>query len=112
MQRGSTTGIYHNKRLPWRQSQRERLHFWVHNETDTPVPVLVDRSAQGLGVVSEQYSSQELRDKWLDVGLAGGPAQCDKTDGTCEEMANEINFLDRVRKEFGAQYKYVLDLDG
>jgi hypothetical protein len=111
-QRGSTTGLFHKKGLPWRQSQRERLHTFAQNDTAAPLPILIDRTSQNKGVVVEEYPMNQLNQHWIDAGVSGEPVQCDQDDGTCDEMAREIKFLGRVRKEFGAQYKYVLDIDG
>lgn len=35
--------------------------------------------------------------------------KCNQADGTCDEMAAEIKFKDRVAPEDAAKYKYVLD---
>ncbi|KAK8869838.1 hypothetical protein IAR55_000406 [Kwoniella newhampshirensis] len=103
--RGSATGLSHNKKTRWRSSQRERLHFLAHNTSNTHDLLLSDGSVR-------VYDHQELADKWLDVGLSGVPVQCDKEDGSCDDMAREIKFLDRVSKEDSLKYKYVLDVDG
>ncbi|WWD15888.1 hypothetical protein CI109_100312 [Kwoniella shandongensis] len=104
--RGSATGLSHNKKTPWRSSQRERLHFFAHNSSSGDTTLLLPDGSTGV------YNHQELADKWLDVGLSGVPVQCNKEDGSCDDMAREIKFLDRVRKEDSLKYKYVIDVDG
>nr|XP_019013499.1 uncharacterized protein I206_01567 [Kwoniella pini CBS 10737]OCF52280.1 hypothetical protein I206_01567 [Kwoniella pini CBS 10737] len=105
--RGSATGLFHSRKTPWRSSQRERLHFFANNETasDEEVSVLLPNGKIG------EYTRNQLN-KWLDAGLSGAPSQCDQADGSCDDMAREINFMGRVRKEDSLKYKYVIDVDG
>ncbi|KAL7423911.1 hypothetical protein Q5752_001496 [Cryptotrichosporon argae] len=107
--RGSTTGSFHSKKLPWRQSQRERLHFFANNNSDAEVDVLVDRNGK-LGL--EPWSRATLNEAWMDIGLAGQPTQCSRSDGSCDDMAREINFMPPVPKEHAVSFKYVIDVDG
>ncbi|KIR74135.1 hypothetical protein I310_01732 [Cryptococcus deuterogattii CA1014] len=103
--RGTATGLSHDKLSAWRQSQRERLHWFGNNMTGTVPLLLPDGSIK-------HWDRADLVDKWLDVGLSGGPTQCNVEDGTCDAMAKEIDFKDRVSKEDGIKYKYVIDVDG
>lgn len=68
MQRGSATGLFHDKNKPWRQSQRERLHWFGTNMTGTVPLLLPDGSIK-------DWDRADLVDKWLDIGLSGGPTQ-------------------------------------
>lgn len=43
---------------------------------------------------------------------AANHAQCKIEDGTCDEMAEEIEFMGRVRKEDAVRFKFVIDVDG
>ncbi|RSH91311.1 hypothetical protein EHS25_009610 [Saitozyma podzolica] len=110
--RGTSTGLHHNKETPWRSSQRDRLHFFAHNTSTASTPILVDRTKSGGRLELEEWSVKELNEKWLDIGLSGGPAQCNQEDGTCDVMAKEIDFMDRVRKEDSVKYKFAVDVDG
>jgi hypothetical protein len=87
-QRGSATGLHHSKDTLWRQSQRERLHFFAHNASGGAVDVLVDRAGAGgvavgeeggqggeRGVRVDQWRVREMNERWLDVGLSGKPVQ-------------------------------------
>ncbi|WVQ98701.1 hypothetical protein IAU59_005832 [Kwoniella sp. CBS 9459] len=105
--RGTATGLFHNKKTPWRQSQRERLHFLSHNVSsfEDVIPLLLPNNEIA------EFTREQLG-VYLDVGLTGKPNQCDQEDGTCDEMANEIDFMSRVSKEHSLQYKYVVDVDG
>ncbi|WVR05243.1 hypothetical protein IAU60_002255 [Kwoniella sp. DSM 27419] len=106
--RGSATGLSHHKTTAWRQSQRERLHFFAHDHNVSAkhtLPLLLPNGE------TRQYTKEELG-KWLDMGLSGQPVQCNKEDGSCDDMAREIDFMPRVHKEFGYQFKYVMDVDG
>ncbi|ODO03427.1 hypothetical protein L198_02274 [Cryptococcus wingfieldii CBS 7118] len=103
--RGTATGSFHSKRDPWRSSQRERLHFFSTN-TSGSVDLLLPNLA------SRSVPRQDVLDAWFDVGLSGGPVQCSEEDGSCADMAREIEFKGRVKKEDGAKYRYVVDVDG
>nr|AAR84598.1 Cap4p [Cryptococcus neoformans var. neoformans] len=103
--RGSATGLFHDKNKPWRQSQRERLHWFGTNMTGTVPLLLPDGSIK-------DWDRADLVDKWLDIGLSGGPTQCDAEDGSCAAMAEEIDFKNRVTKQDAIKYKYVIDVDG
>ncbi|OXG32358.1 hypothetical protein C367_01126 [Cryptococcus neoformans Ze90-1] len=103
--RGTATGLFHDKFSAWRQSQRERLHWFGTNTTGTVPLLLPDGSIKDWG-------RADLVDKWLDVGLSGGPTQCNVEDGTCAVMAEEIDFKDRVNKQESLKYKYMIDVDG
>ncbi|RXK36431.1 hypothetical protein M231_06275 [Tremella mesenterica] len=107
--RGTATGSFHNKKIPWRGSQRERLHFLAHNNSEATAPILVKRDGRW---VTESYPVQEMNEAWLDVGLSDGPTQCSEEDGSCDELEMEIDFMPRVRKEDAVKYKYVIDVDG
>jgi beta-1,2-xylosyltransferase len=74
-QRGTSTGLHHNKETPWRSSQRDRLHFFAHNASTANIPILVDKTKSGGRLELEEWSVKELNEKWLDIGLSGGPAQ-------------------------------------
>lgn len=71
--RGSATGAFHNSETPWRSGQRERLHFFAQNKSDSFVPLLLSDHKGTTTVVD--WSVRELNEKWLDVGLSGSPAQ-------------------------------------
>jgi hypothetical protein len=94
---------------------------------------LVDRTTTGGGIEHEEFSVKEMNERWLDVGLSGKPVQvsvggdvqcakgrrrladclkCKVEDGTCDEMAEEIEFMGRVRKEDAVRFKIVIDVDG
>ncbi|OXG71060.1 hypothetical protein C352_01166 [Cryptococcus neoformans CHC193] len=103
--RGTATGLFHDKFSAWRQSQRERLHWFGTNTTGTVPLLLPDGSIK-------DWDRANLVDKWLDVGLSGGPTQCNVEDGTCAVMAEEIDFKDRVNKQESLKYKYMIDVDG
>lgn len=96
--------------MPWRHSQRERLHYFANNQSDGTTPILIDRGAKGLQV--EDYPVKLLNEQWFDVGLAGGPAQCETSDGSCQELQNEFDWKDTIRGPEGLTYKYVIDVDG
>ncbi|KIR60323.1 hypothetical protein I314_03614 [Cryptococcus bacillisporus CA1873] len=109
--RGSSTGDSYSKRPDghtWRQSHRPRLALKTQ-ATEGEDDVWVQR---GKMWEKETWSVARLNEAYMDVGLTGGPHQCKKEDGTCDEMEQEIIFKDRVAPEDSAKYKYVFDIDG
>lgn len=71
-QRGTATGLFHDKLNAWRQSQRERLHWFGNNMTGTVPLLLPDGSIK-------HWDRADLVDKWSDVGLSGGPTQVSRS---------------------------------
>ncbi|EIW68082.1 hypothetical protein TREMEDRAFT_63970 [Tremella mesenterica DSM 1558] len=108
--RGSGTGDAYSKRknYNWRQSHRTRLALMAQRR-DGDEEVWVKRGREW---EKEKWGVGKLNEAYLDVGMSGKPHQCKQEDGTCDEMASEIKFLDRVPQEKAAQYKYVFDVDG
>lgn len=107
--RGSPTGIYHNKKMPWRQAQRERLHYFANNMSDATAPVLIQDKD---GLHTENFPLKVMNEAWFDVGLFGGPSQCSEEDGTCDEMETEFEWRPSVRGDEALEYKYIVDVDG
>lgn len=108
--RGSATGMYHDMGTPWHKSQRERLHVFANNQAADKVPVLIDRGAGG--VKEELFSVKSMGAKWFDIGLAGGPVQCDESDGSCEELRKAFEWRQYMNKEESVANKFVVDVDG
>jgi beta-1,2-xylosyltransferase len=55
---------------------------------------------------------KEMGEFYMDAKLADGPWQCDGGDGTCDEMANEIDFAPKDGAERSNEFKYVFDVSG
>lgn len=108
--RGSSTGDSYSvrKNYDWRRSHRPRLHLMMQNETGN-VDIWIKHGREW---AEEEWSTAKVNEYYMDVGLTGKPHQCNQADGTCDEMAKEIKFKDRVQPEDAAKYKYVLDVDG
>lgn len=115
--RGSTTGSHFFKKS-WRDSHRNRLHFIATSEEEEEeVPILVEEANGRLRTIN--FSPRELNKAYMDVGLAGKVIQCDKKDGACEDMEENIKFLPRVSTPhdpywggiyWGQNHKYTLDV--
>ncbi|WWD04614.1 hypothetical protein V865_002685 [Kwoniella europaea PYCC6329] len=114
--RGSTTGDSYSKRkdYTWHQSHRPRLALMTQDGQvgEKQIWVKARGRTDGGAWNKESWSINRLNEAYMDIGLTGGPHQCKKEDGTCDEMAKEIQFKDRVRPEDAAKYKYVFDIDG
>lgn len=104
--RGSTTGNHFTIK-DWRRSHRIALHF-LANGQDGQEAVLVEDPKKGL--VSKSFSKKVLNERYLDIGLVGRPIQCEKKDGTCEEMTAKIDFKPRAAPNLGSKYKYAVDV--
>lgn len=123
--RGSATGLFHSVDNAWRDSQRERLHWFAQNDSTATAPILLNRNGQ---VDVAELEVKAMNEHWLDVGLSGQPVQvsqrCAPMHGVelirvlqcapeaCEQMAKEINFMPRVSKESQLKYKFQMDVDG
>ncbi|KAJ9107286.1 hypothetical protein QFC21_000733 [Naganishia friedmannii] len=105
--RGTSTGDSYSKRkgdptYNWRSQHRTRLALMAQNKTGE-AEVWVNRHGTW---EPEYWNVQKLNDAYLDIGLTGKPHQCNQEDGTCDEMAAEIEFKDRVSPEKAADYKF------
>lgn len=89
--RGTTTGLWHSKKLAWRLAQRERLSL-LANDFEGHANVLVPVRG-GMAIERQILGSEVANERWLDVGFSSLPSQCDKTDGT----VSTIGDLTRVR---------------
>lgn len=107
--RGRSTGSHHSKKWNWRDSHRIRLHGLAHNLSlaDDQVSVLVETKHEKLR--RKTFRRQELNDAYLDVGLISPAMQCDRLDGTCDDMEQEIEFVRPVWSKSGGS-KYKLDV--
>lgn len=111
--RGLATGLQHNKNTgaKWRDSHRERLHFLANDASSTPKSILEPVGVSGRAVENE-YPVNMLGQYYMDVKLSGGHWQCDGSDGTCDEMNEEIEFGSKDSPERSNAFKYVFDTDG
>jgi beta-1,2-xylosyltransferase len=111
--RGRSTGLDHNKGngAKWRQSHRERLHWLANDKTSKVHNVLAPVGKTGEAQVIS-YPLRSLGQYYMNAKLITGPWQCNEGDGTCKEMANEIEFAGESSWEESNQYKYIIDVDG
>ena len=109
--RGLATGLQHNKKggANWRNSHRERLHQLANDRTGGTADVLLPVGSTGEADL-EVMPKRELGQFYMDVKLADGPWQCDGGDGTCSEMADEIEFAPKDNTERANEFKYVFDV--
>lgn len=101
--RGTTTGDSYSKRkgYDWHRSHRPRLVLMANAKKGER-----DVWVQKNGVWKKQrYSLAELNEKWMDIAITNDPHQCNKEDGTCDEMARELTKKDRLNHEAAAKYK-------
>jgi hypothetical protein len=78
-----------DRNTPWRKSHRFRLHFHAQNQSDAEVPITTPHiSYKGgpLKMRTQHFSASKLAEFYYDMKLAGSALQCNKTDGTCDEM--------------------------
>lgn len=85
--RGSTTGLSASKKIPWKGSQRNRLHL-LTNAVEGEVEVLVP--TQGGGVKVEKRQRKEMGKEWFDIALGNKPVQCDEADGTVSRRSSRL----------------------
>jgi hypothetical protein len=118
--RGKTTGDAYSRRndFNWRNSHRIRLHTLTH-DTEGQRDIYVKSRRTG-GWEMQTWQSGKLNEAYTDIGLTDGPMQvstadhtcgwltdnqCDKKDGTCEEMQEAIDWSQRVMPPVAAKYK-------
>jgi len=116
--RGKTTGdaYSHRNDYNWRNSHRIRLHTLTHDiEGTRNISVKSHRTG---GWEIQTWQSSKLNEAYTDIGLTDGPmqvssdlgmfwteVQCNKEDGTCEEMQEAIDWSPRVMPPVAAKYK-------
>lgn len=106
--RGQTSGPYWSADVPWRATQRARLHLLTH-QTDGQRSI--NMPATGEVVVPKSFSNAEVNEEYFDAGMNGPPVQCSKGDGTCDKMTEVFGGFDkRISLEDEAQHKYLLGI--
>lgn len=130
--RGSTTGGY-NEQRDWKDSHRLRLHLMVNGPKGGDTwwdkqsrEVMVPDGSRGFEVVrrwdrvlSRAYTDVKLSGQPVQVGdvtilrksLAKVSLQCNKPQ-LCKEVADTIEFGDKIWPDQAVLFKYALDVDG
>ncbi|KAJ9095684.1 hypothetical protein QFC21_005556 [Naganishia friedmannii] len=115
--RGSNTGTHYSKTIPWRKSQRIRFVNETRPDSEAPIEYLSppyhlpqeDTLAEAMILADKE----DVNEKFFDIAFVGSPIQCDKQDGTCEEMEQALDFKKtKMSLQESLNYKYVLDMDG
>lgn len=109
--RGRATGMEHNKGASsqWRHSQRERLHWLANSKSSEPMTIMEPKDASGAARMVNRPKNK-LGQYYTDAKLVGGPWQCDRNDGTCDEMQAEIDFAPLEGSDKANEFKYILDV--
>ncbi|ORY28493.1 hypothetical protein BCR39DRAFT_534920 [Naematelia encephala] len=113
--RGSSTGGY-NKQRDWKESHRMRLHlmfngpkggdtWWDQQTRDVMMP-----DGKG-GFDTVRRWERVLSKAYADVKLAGQPVQCPSAE-LCKEVADTIEFGNKIWPNEAAAYRFNLDVDG
>lgn len=72
-------GLFANKEIDWRNSQRLRLHGLGHpKHPEEKISVLQKSRRVGGGWERVERTLGSAAEEWLDVGLVDGPVQCEK----------------------------------
>ncbi|OCF54896.1 hypothetical protein L486_07552 [Kwoniella mangroviensis CBS 10435] len=113
--RGSTTGGYGGQR-DWKESHRMRLHLMINGPKGGDTwwnqqlrEIMVPDGEGGYKVVRRW--ERVLSKAYADVKLSGKPVQCPNAD-VCQQVADTIEFGERVWPDQAAAFKYNLDVDG
>lgn len=108
--RGQTSGPYFDKGAAWRSSHRARLHILSHNEKGSRKVLVTDEDDL---VQSIEVPNYQINPLYLDTGFVAPAVQCNKEDGTCDEMTQVFNgYEPRLSFDRASLYKYALDVDG
>lgn len=108
--RGTTTGIHHSDKWPWRDAQRDRLVEMAQRPVGS-VDILVsdtDGGEDGEIVRVERVKKSWLSHAMLDIAFAGSPNQCEPE--TCEELEKIFDWRRRMSVREAGKYQYVLDV--
>jgi hypothetical protein len=112
------------------KKHRVRLHFHAMNRSGS-IELLQesgDRESDGSNTAKrgknnskndpsrrlmlKSYPRAEVTEKYLDVGLVGPLVQCTEPEPFCEEVAEQMKFLEVVSQSRGQDAKFVADIDG
>lgn len=114
--RGSPTGMFHEERVNWRQSQRIRLvKLTASDDVDAASDILLLRSVRSpeepVGE-ADKLTRAGLNEALMDISLTGAVINCEGE--VCQSMKKEFNWKERMSSgpEGAGRYKYVLDVDG
>ncbi|KAJ9111349.1 hypothetical protein QFC19_001117 [Naganishia cerealis] len=113
--RGSNTGTHYSKSIPWRNSQRIRFVNETRPNAEGAIEYLPPpyhlQQQDSLGAAIIHADKAELNEKFFDVAFVGSPIQCDKQDGTCEELEKSFDFKQtKMSLRESLDFKYVLDI--
>lgn len=104
--RGQTSGPLWDKWMPWKGTQRARLHLLSHSEAGNRNIVLTDAEDNARVVEVPNYRLNPL---FLDTGMVGPAVQCVQEDGTCDKMYEVFQGYDkRISFDRASLYKFVL----
>ncbi|WWC88564.1 uncharacterized protein L201_003476 [Kwoniella dendrophila CBS 6074] len=113
--RGSTTGGYGGQR-DWKESHRMRLHLMINGPKggDTwwnqQLREIMVPDGKGSYQIVRRWE-RVLSKAYADVKLSGQPVQCPNAE-VCQQVANTIEFGEKVWPDQAAAFKYNLDVDG
>lgn len=104
--------------ITWRDGARAKLALSFGAKLGRGQPaeaaVLVegDDGNGGVGLVSKTYDRVWLNEKWMDVGLSGAPVQCNREEGTCDEMQDAPMWKEPYPEHKLNRKKYTIDVGG
>lgn len=121
--RGSNTGMHYAKDLPWQDTQRVRLMALGAADNNgngnngssaaatvlSPPGLMGGKSVQASVLVQDKKTANAA---YFDMGFVGRPIQCEKADGTCDEIASNYPHRERVERDEADKHKFVVDIDG
>lgn len=97
----------------WRNSHRVRLHRLTNarrGHGDVLLELSEDEDTSG-DLAIKTVDLVDLNAKLMDIGLAS-ICQCNHNDGTCDEMANELELARKIHPAEAARYKCTFHVDG
>lgn len=113
--RGTNTGMLYSAEHPWRDSHRTRLMDFASDRVEGEARVLGPPGLMGGRTIAQSSMVQdgaEANDHYFDVAFVDGPIQCIEEDGSCEALAGEYPYRERIEPYQADRYKYVVDVDG
>ncbi|GJJ13023.1 hypothetical protein Clacol_007272 [Clathrus columnatus] len=101
--------------VSWRNGSRAKLAIMFGKSDATPqddVEILLEDALDQNKLVVKKYSRAFLNERWMDIGLTGGPSHCSHGDGTCEEMNKTTLWKHPAYLPTIGRKKFFVDIDG
>lgn len=106
--RGSSTGMFHDKRTRWQDSHRDFLVRYANDLSGTLNVLRPTSNKTEITGIPKEYRKSRLNPAIMDVAFAGRPIAC--SPATCDLLRGIYPWRERQSIKDAGNYKYVLDV--